>query len=390
MNFKRLLIIPLVMFILPAFSQNRVITGTITDSASNRPLSGVTVMVPGTNMATATSANGTFSLNVPEGTSALSISSVGYGSKDVTIGSTPLNIALAGTAGTLNEVVVIGYGTARKKDLTGSVATVTSKDFVKGQVTTPEQLIAGKVAGVQITSNSGAPGSGSRIRIRGGTSLGASNDPLIVIDGIPLANEGIAGAANPLSLINPNDIESFSILKDASAAAIYGARAANGVILITTKKGSAGGRVIVNFNTLNSIAVKTGEVDVLTADQFRTYVNDHGSANEIALLGTANTNWQDLIYQSAFSTDNNISLSGGIKKFPYRLSLGYLNQDGILKTSNLERYSTSLNLSPKLLDDHISINTNLKYSHSNNNFANEGAIGSAVYFDPTKPVYSGL
>jgi len=206
---------------------------------------------------------------------------------------------------------------------------------------------------------------------------------------VPLDNNSISGAPNPLSLINPNDIESFSILKDASAAAIYGSRAANGVILITTKKGVAGGKLNINFSTLNSIAEKTGLVDVLTANQFRDYVNSHGSASEIALLGNENTNWQDLIYQSAFTTDNNIALSGGIKKLPYRLSLEYMNQDGILKTSNLQRYAVSLNLSPKLLDNHLSINTNVKYSYNKSIFANEGAIGSAVYFDPTKPVYSG-
>lgn len=377
------------LFSLAGFAQDKVITGRVTDSAG-RGIAGVSVSVKGQpSRGTTTAENGSYSLSVPASATALVFSSVGYGYREVNIsGLTSADVTMQATSADLNAVVVIGYGTARKKDLTGSVTSIGVKDFVKGPITTPEQLISGKVAGVQITSNDGAPGSGSRIRIRGGTSLNASNDPLIVVDGVPLDNGGISGVASPLSMINPNDIESMTVLKDASAAAIYGNRAANGVILITTKKGSSG-KFKVNFNTLNSVSVKTGTVDVLSAEEFRTLVNARGSASDKALLGSANTNWQEEIYRSAFSTDNNISLSGGIAKLPYRLNLGYLNQDGILKRSNLQRYSAGMNLSPKLFENHLSINANGRFSYSKNFFANQGAIGAAVYYDPTKPIYSG-
>jgi TonB-linked SusC/RagA family outer membrane protein len=373
---------------LPTFAQEKIVTGKITDSKDGSPVVGATVSVKNSSIGTSTGSDGTFKLTVPEKTKTLVITSVGFGMKEVSVTGNDLQITLSNTNAALNEVVIIGYGTARKKDLTGAVAVVGQKDFVRGPITTPEQLIAGKVPGVQVTPNSGLPGSGSRIRIRGGTSLNASNDPLIVIDGVPLDNGRIDGAPNPLSLINPNDIESFNILKDASAAAIYGSRAANGVILITTKKGSTG-NLKIDFSTLNSISKRTGEIDVLSTEQFKALVNQRGSASEKALLGTENTNWQDQIYQTAFSTDNNISVSGGIAKVPYRLSLGYLNQDGILKGSNLARTSVALNVSPKFLDNHLGVNANLKYSNSKNVFANTNAIGAAVLFDPTKPVYSG-
>jgi TonB-linked SusC/RagA family outer membrane protein len=283
--------------------------------------------------------------------------------------------------------VVIGYGTQRKKDLTGAVTNITAKDFVKGATTTPEQLIVGKVAGVSVTSNGGAPGSGSTIRIRGGASLAASNDPLIVIDGVPLENASISGAANALSLINPNDIESMNILKDASATAIYGSRASNGVIIITTKKGVRGNVLKVNASSLFSVQHKTKNVDVLNAYQFRQAVSMQG-AGAMALLGDNETNWQDVIYQSAITSDNNISVTGGIKNLPYRFSIGYLSQDGILRTSHLDRASAALNISPVLFDNHLKIDFNLKGSMSWNKFANEGAIGAAITFDPTKPVYT--
>jgi TonB-linked SusC/RagA family outer membrane protein len=373
---------------LPTFAQEKVVTGKVSDSKDGSPVAGATVTVKGSSIGTATAKDGTFKLTVPQNAKTLVISSVGFGMKEVAITGGDLQISVSNSNTSLNEVVIIGYGTARKKDLTGAVAQVTQKDFVRGPITTPEQLIAGKVAGVQVSPNSGLPGSGSRIRIRGGTSLNASNDPLIVIDGVPLDNGNILGAPSPLSLINPNDIESFNILKDASAAAIYGSRAANGVIIITTKKGTAG-KLKVNFSSLNSISDRTGEIDVLSAAQFTALVNQRGSTSEKALLGTDNTNWQDQIYRSAFSTDNNISLSGGVAKIPYRLSLGYLNQDGILKGSNLKRTSVGLNLSPKFFANHLAVNANVKYAVSKNIFANTDAIGAAVYFDPTKPIYSG-
>jgi iron complex outermembrane receptor protein len=371
------------------FTQERVITGKVTSSNDGAPVQGVTVTGKGTRIATQTNAEGLFSISISPSVKTLVFSSVGFASQEIDIeGKTTVDVALVITNATLNEVVVTGYGTAKRKDLTGSIATVTSKDFVKGPIVSPEQLIAGKVAGVQITPNSGMPGSGSRIRIRAGTSLNASNDPLIVIDGVPIDNNSISGAPSPLAMVNPNDIESMNILKDASAAAIYGNRAANGVILITTKKGSTG-KLKVNFSTLNSISEIREKADVLSTEQFAALVNQKGSASDKALLGNTSTRWQDEIYQSAFSTDNNISVSGGIAKLPYRFSLGYLNQDGILKTSNLQRTTIGLNLSPKFLKNHLSVNLNAKYSSASNTFANQGAISSAVYFDPTKPIYSG-
>lgn len=390
MTLKQLLtalVLPLMLLAcLPAIAQNSVITGKVTDSKDGQPLPGVTVSVKGTNTATQTGADGAFRLTAPAGTT-LVISYVGYATQEVAATGQPVNVSLVQTSTSLNDVVVIGYGSVKKKDLTGSVATVTEKDFQKGAISTPEQMISGKVAGVSIISNGGQPGSGSTIRIRGGSSLNASNDPLIVIDGVPLENSGVSGASNPLSFINANDVESFSILKDASASAIYGTRASNGVIIITTKKGKSGA-LKVNFNSVNSVSAITKEVSVLTGDQVRAVVNQLGTAEQKAMLGTANTDWQKQIYQNALATDNNISISGGIKGLPYRLSIGYLNQNGILKTDNLQKTSVALVLNPVLFDNHLKIDINLKGSVQDTRFGNTGAIGSAIYFDPTKPVYS--
>lgn len=285
----------------------------------------------------------------------------------------------------IEEVVLIGYGQRKKSDLTGSIVSVTSKDF-NGGATSPEQLIQGKAPGVSITGNGGAPGAGSTIRIRGGASLTANSSPLIVIDGVPQDFNGLSGASDPLSLINPNDIESFDILKDASAAAIYGNRASNGVILITTKKGAAG-KVKVNFSTVASVSTKMGNVDVLSADEYRAFVNAYGTDEAKSLLGTANTNWQNEIYQAGWGTDNNVALSGGIKWLPYRLSLGYNEQNGIVKNNNFRRSSVGLNLNPKFFDNHLTVNAGFKGSFVDNRFPNGGAISNATYFDPTQPVY---
>ena len=284
----------------------------------------------------------------------------------------------------IEQVVLIGYGKQKKADLTGSIASISSKDF-NGGATSADQLIQGKAPGVTITGNGGNPGAGSTIRIRGGASLTASNDPLIVVDGLPMDFGGLSGASNALALINPNDIESFSVLKDASAAAIYGNRASNGVILITTKKGSAG-RLKVNFSTSASVSTKMGNQDVLTADEFRQYVMEHATQQKyIDMLGTSNTNWQDEIYQTAWGTDNNVSLSGGIKKLPYRLSLGYTEQNGLVKTNEFRRTSVGLNLTPKFFDNHLSVTASFKGSMTENRF-NAGVIGAAQQMDPTQSV----
>jgi TonB-dependent starch-binding outer membrane protein SusC len=391
----RSIILPaMLLFSQLSFAQDRVITGRVTDSTGNG-LAGVTVTAKGTRTATQTSNDGSFRLTVPSTINAVIFSSVGFATREVSITSgVPLNVSLSGAGSSLNEVVVIGYGTSRKKDLTGAVTNITAKDFNKGAITTPEQLIAGKVAGVQITSNGGAPGSGSTIRIRGGASLNASNDPLIVVDGVPLApnrnpdgTPSISGSPDPMSLINPNDIESMNILKDASATAIYGSRASNGVIIITTKKGRSG-KPKFNFTTQNSISTLPKEADVLSPVEFRNYVNAHGTPAQIAIMGNANTDWQKEIYDNAFTTDNNLSVSGAYKFLPYRVSLGYLNQDGILKTGNLQRTSAAITLTPRLLDDHLKIDLNLKGSITHSRYADEGAIGTAVRFDPTQAVFS--
>jgi TonB-linked SusC/RagA family outer membrane protein len=392
---KYVLLCAFLMISVIAFAQTGSIKGKVVDE-TNQSLPGSSVSIDGTTVGSTTDANGNYTITgLKPGTYTVVAKFLGYialkQTVTITNASVTANFGLKPQNTNLNEVVVVGYGTQKSKDLTGSISTVTSKDFNTGVVTTPEQLIQGKVAGVSIISNSGAPGAGSTIRIRGGASINGSNDPLIVIDGVPLSNDGIAGAANPLSLINPNDIESFSILKDASSAAIYGNRASNGVILITTKKGQSG-KPVINFSTQLSIGKLAKEAPVLSPSQFRAYVNANdttSSGKYRSLLGTANTDWQKQIYQTAVSTDDNISISGSTKVLPYRLSVGYTDQNGILKTSSLERYTTDLNLNPTLFTNHLKINFNFKGSQVKQRFANEGAISDAVDFNPTVPVRSG-
>lgn len=380
-----------------AIAQNRTISGIVSDDKGN-PVQGASVSVKGSAEGTATDNAGRFSLAVPASAKTLVISNVGYNIQELAVsGKSSVTVALVSATQTLNDVVVIGYGTARKREVTGAIATVTSKDFQQGNITTPEQLIAGKVAGVSITSNGGSPGAGSTIRVRGGASLAASSDPLIVVDGVPLSpgknadgTSVLSGVSNPLSLINPNDIASFTVLKDAASTAIYGSRASNGVIIITTKKGTSG-KPVFNFSTQLSVSKIIKQADVLSAAEFRKYADSLGSGlvNGLpfkSLLGSANTDWQKEIYKTAITTDNNLSVSGSYKNLPYRLSVGYLNQDGILKTDNLQRISAGISLSPSLLNNYLKININLKGAINNTRFANNAAISSAVYFDPTQPV----
>src|ERR671912_306912 len=340
------------------------VSGRVTDSKDGAPVPGVTVTVKGTKTTTQTAQDGTYKITAPAG-ARLVFTSVGFAQQELPASGT-VDISFVSTAQQINEVVVVGYGTARKKDLTGSMTAISSKDFMKGAITTPEQLILGKVAGVNIISNGGAPGAGSTIRIRGGASLSASNDPLFIIDGVQISGGGVAGAANPLALINPNDIETFTILKDASSAAIYGSRASNGVIIITTKKGRSG-KPKFNFSTLVSVAEVSKKIDVLTPGEFREYVQKNGTPAQVALMGTASTDWQDEIYQTAIGTDNNLSMAGGLTgkvTMPYRLSVGYLNQDGVLKTGNLQRVSAGINISPVFLDNHLKVDINVKASNT--------------------------
>ncbi|MDB5121147.1 MAG: rane protein [Sphingobacteriales bacterium] len=392
---KCLLLAFFVLINLSVFAQTGSISGKVLDE-TNQPLPGASVSVKGTDNQTSTDANGNFKLTgISSGNVSVIVKYIGYQEMEKTVnatGSVTVSFQLQPASTSLNEVVVIGYGSQRKKDLTGSISTVASKDFQKGSIVSPEQLIVGKVAGVSITSNGGAPGGGSTIRIRGGASINAGNDPLIVVDGVPLtnpkngSNRGLAGVANPLSLINPNDIESFTVLKDAASTAIYGSRASNGVILITTKKGKSS-KPVVNFNTQFSAAQLQKQIDVLTADEFRTYVNANGTASQKAMLGTQNTNWQDEIFQRALSSDNNISITGTTKKVPYRVSAGFLSQKGVLITDNLKRTSGALSASPKFFKEHLKIDLNLKGTLSKSHFANQSAIGAAASFDPTQPVY---
>ncbi len=369
------------------FAQSTV-TGTVTDGKDGSTIPGVTVLLKGGTIGTQTDLNGKYELAGLPSNGILSFSFVGMESKEVAFGNqTVVDVKLLTDSRLLQEVVVVGYGTQKKTDLTGSITSISSADFVKGNVASPEQLISGKLAGVQITSNGGAPGSGSKIRIRGGSSLSANNDPLIVVDGIPLDNSDIKGSSNPLSFINPNDIESFNVLKDASAAAIYGSRAANGVIIITTKKGNKRDKFNVNFSTLWSASKIAKKVDVLNGDEFRSVVENYGTDSQQQLLGSANTDWQNEIYRTSISADNNLSVTGMLKGMPYRVSVGYNNQNGVLKTSAMDRTSGSIGLTPMFFKDHLKVDLNVKASNTKSQFADEGAIGTAIGFDPTQPVF---
>lgn len=369
----------------------RTITGQVTDE-TKEALIGASVVAKGTVIGTITDFDGNYALSVPSNATELIFSYVGYESKTVAIpkGSNVLNVQMKSDAQMLSDVVVIGYGTTRKSDLTGSVSNVSSEDFNSGLISSPEQLINGKVSGVQIMSASGSPTSGSTIRIRGGASLNASNDPLIVLDGVPLESGGISGnSGNFLSLINPNDIESMTILKDASSTAIYGSRASNGVIIITTKKGNSD-KIKVSLNTTHSIQTRTQMPDMLSRNEFMDVINSRGTSAQQALLGTEDTDWNDQIYQAAYGTDNNLSIAGKLaRNLPVRVSLGYYNQNGILKTDNAERFTGSISLSPSFFNDYLKFNINAKGSVNNNRFAETGAIWGASTFNPTLPVYSG-
>ena len=379
----------LLMGCLQLLAQTRTVKGEVTDAQNGEALIGATVTVEGEKGGTVTDFDGNFSLQVSSSAKKIKVSYIGYIDKILTI-SDNMQVKLESDSKALADVVVIGYGTARKSDLTGSVATVKAKDFNKGLVSSPEQLINGKVSGVQIMSNSGSASAGSTIRVRGGASLNASNDPLIVLDGVPLEQGGISGnSSNFLSMINPSDIESMTVLKDASSTAIYGSRASNGVIIITTKKGQQGG-LKVNFNTTNSMQTRAQMVDMLSHDDFVNVINQFGTDNQKSLLGNANTDWNDEVYRTAFGTDNNLSLSGSIGKYlPFRVSAGYYNQSGLVRKDNVERWTGNVVLTPSFFQDHLKLTINAKGTLNNNSFNNGGAVWAAATFNPTIPVYSG-
>ena len=384
-----LLVALFVIGCLQLMAQTRTIKGEVTDAQNGEALIGATVMVEGEKGGTVTDFDGNFSLQVSSSAKKIKVSYIGYIDKVLSV-SDNMKVKLESDSKALADVVVIGYGTARKSDLTGSVATVKSKDFNKGLVSSPEQLINGKVSGVQIMSNSGSASAGSTIRVRGGASLNASNDPLIVLDGVPLEQGGISGnSSNFLSMINPSDIESMTVLKDASSTAIYGSRASNGVIIITTKKGQQGA-VKVNFNTTNSMQTRAQMVDMLSRDEFVNVINQFGTDNQKSLLGTANTDWNDEVYRTAFGTDNNLSVSGSIDKWlPFRVSVGYYNQSGLVRKDNVERWTGNVVLTPSFFQDHLKLTINAKGTLNNNSFNNGGAVWAAATFNPTIPVYSG-
>lgn len=379
-----------------AMAQQTVLSGKVTDSSSGEALPGVSIVVQGTTNGTISNLDGNFTLSANKGDVIL-FSFVGYKTQQIiNQGQKNLTVELVVDTEELGEVVVIGYGSVKKSDATGAVSTVSSKDFNKGGITSPQDLILGKSAGTVITSAGGAPGSGSTIRIRGGSSMSASNDPLIIIDGFPVSNSGISGLANPLSTINPNDIETFTVLKDASATAIYGSRASNGVILITTKKGVVGKPLQVEYNGTMSVNTIPAYMDVMSGDEFRAMAYDLASKSAVGLsmnslnrLGTQNTNWQKEIYQTALAHDHNVNFSGGYKTMPYRVSVGYTNQDGILKTTNMERYTGAIGIDPSFLQNQLKVSVNFKASYTKQNFGDAGAVGSAVSYDPTQPVRNG-
>ena len=389
-SFKFLFLFGFLSTVTYSFSQYT-LSGKLTDD-NGEALIGATVKIASLSLGTSTDVEGNYMIsNIANGQHNVIYSAVGFKTVNVLVdfnGDVQRDFSFAEDALLLDEAVVIGYGTARTKDLTGSAVIVKSEDFNKGSVTTPEQLVMGKIPGVKINSNNGAPGSGSTIRIRGGTSINASNDPLIVIDGVPLDNGGVAGAANPLNLINPNDIESFVVLKDASATAIYGSRGANGVILITTKKGK-GNKINVNFTTNNSLSTVVKNTSVLSADEYRDVINEFGTQNQIDNLGDSSTNWQDQVYRTAYINENNVSVSGGIGGVPFRFSAGNKHEQGLLRRHQLDRYAASLNLSPSFLDDHIQLELNSRFVHTDNFFADQSAIWASAQFDPTKPILSG-
>ena len=383
--YKKLLI--LVLLLPFSVLAQSTLSGNVKDQASGLTLPGVSVTIQGGSGGATTDIDGNFLLSGLKSGDVISFTYLGYKATTVAYsGQKNVSISMQEDASQLEEVVVVGYGSVKKKDATGAVEVISSKDFNRGMNATAENLLNGRVAGLTITTN-GAPGSGSDIRIRGGASLGASNSPLIVIDGLPIDNGSSGGSTSALASINPNDIESFSVLKDASATAIYGSRASNGVIIITTKKGSQGD-LKVSFSSLTTVNTLAKKVDVLSASEFRDVVNQKGNTTQIALLGNANTDWQDEIFATSISVDNNLSLKGNLfGVVPARLSVGYTDIPGLLKTGEFKRTTTSLALNPTFFDNHLKINLNANVSWQDNRFAEEGAIGNAISFDPTQSVY---
>ena len=388
-----------------SFAQSNAIKGHVKD-ASGEPVMGATITVKGKAVGI-TDIDGNFSIDAAPGTE-LTFTFLGMSPQTVKA-SGNMTVTMSNDDKQLNEVVVIGYGVAKKNDLTGSVTALKPDEKNHGIITSAQDMIQGKIAGVNVNTATGAPGEGAQIRIRGGASLTASNNPLIVIDGMPMDNNDTKGVNNPLSLVNPNDIESFTVLKDASATAIYGSRGSTGVIIITTKKGRSGQKPNISYNVTLSVSTIAKKLDVMNAKEYVDFIksyygedsaaykglgwkeyNADGTPNYAA--GTYDTDWQDEIYRAGVSHEHNVSLSGGISKqswsMPYRISVGYTSQDGILKGSEYERITAGFNLNPSLLNKHLNLNINGKYSYSKTNPGGQGAVGAAITMDPTRPVKS--
>lgn len=391
--FKVLLMLVIGCFLsIDAFAQQITVKGLVKDTAGE-PIIGANVVIKGTTNGTITDFDGNFQLNANKG-DIIVISFIGYQPQEAQAAAS-MNIILKDDTELLDEVVVIGYGSVKKDDLSGSVVAIKAEEMNKGAVTSPQELIMGKVPGLSVSQGDGAPGAGSTIRIRGGASLNASNDPLIVIDGIPVSNDAAPGTPNALATINPNDIETFTVLKDASATAIYGSRASNGVIIIQTKKGTQD-KIKVSYSGTFTAKDPYKRIETLDAQSFREVMQaqyPEGTAQSADIQRILNvypnqsTDWQDAIYQTGLSTDQNIGIAGKAGFMPFRISLGYNTEKGTLKTSKYERYTGAVNLSPKLFDNHLSVDINVKGTINKNRFADSGAVGAAAFFDPTKPIY---
>lgn len=368
-----------------ALLAQRQLSGKVTDAENGEPLIGASIFAMGTTVGAISDYDGNYKISLPEGAVQIRVAYTGYTEQIINVGAANIIDVKMSPGAAIEEVVVIGYGTVKKEDATGSVNAVAEKSFNRGAIVSPQQLLAGKIAGVSITPNSGEPGANASIRIRGGTSVSASNDPLFVIDGVPLKNDGYAGGRNPLNFINPSDIESITVLKDASAAAIYGSRGANGVIIITTKKGKRGEEARVTYDGYYTTSQFTGKPNVLNAEEFRNVVT-FVAPNRLEKLGTANTNWFDEITQNAGGHSHTLSFSNGSQNAGFRASLGYQQLDGVMRSSSLDRTSVSINYNQAMFHNRLNINMNAKGALTRNQF-DPGQIGAAWTFDPTQPVY---
>ena len=374
------------LFALPAFSQKMAVQGTVIDE-NGEPIIGASVVDSKTKAGTATDFDGNFVLNVDKN-AVLQVTYVGYKTQNVNVdGRNKLTVKLQTNSVVLNEVVAIGYGTVKKEDATGAISTLKPDEIEAGLATSAQDLLVGAAPGVVVTSNGGQPEGGATIRIRGGASLNATNDPLIVIDGVPMDTKGTLGSSNPLSFVSPENIENMTILKDASATAIYGSRASNGVIIITTKKGQKG-RPQINFTANAYVNTPRNYVNMMTGDEFRSFINNYYGAEsaQAQALGTYNTNWQKEILRTSVSHDYSLGIGGTVGCLPYRVSLAYTGNNGIIKTSKMDRVTLGVNLTPKFFDDLLAVNLNLKGAYVANRFYDGSALGNSIGFNPTLPV----